>query len=128
MDVFHVTEDKITKELRRRAKVINFGIIYGISPFWSCSSIEISNTEAKNYIDQYFSKYPGIRNYMDKLYKNVEVKKFCFYAFWRRIHIPYINDRLATRRNFAERSAINAPIQGGAADLIKFAMHKVFQF
>ncbi len=128
MDVFHVTEDKITKELRRRAKVINFGIIYGISPFGLALQLEISNTEAKNYIDQYFSKYPGIRNYMDETIQECRSKSFVFTPFGRRIHIPYINDRLATRRNFAERSAINAPIQGGAADLIKFAMHKVFQF
>ena len=127
-DVFHLNKDKVTKELRRKAKIINFGIIYGISPYGLALQLEISNTEAKNYMDQYFLKYPGIKDYMDETINQCRGKGFIKTPFGRRIFIPLINDKIVTRRNFAERSAINAPIQGGAADLIKNSMFEVFNY
>ncbi len=128
MDVFHVDRTKVSKELRRKAKIINFGIIYGISPYGLASQLEISNGEAKHYMEQYFEKYPGIKDYMEKTINDCRNNTFVITPFGRRIYIPFINDKLATRRNFAERSAINAPIQGGAADLIKISMFDVFKF
>ncbi len=128
MDVFHLDREKITKELRRKAKIINFGIIYGISPYGLASQLEILNSEAKNYMEQYFKKYPGIKDYMEKTINDCRNNNFVSTPFGRRIYIPFINDKLATRRNFAERSAINAPIQGGAADLIKISMYDIFKF
>ena len=111
--------------VRRRAKAINFGIIYGISAFGLARQLGISNGEAKAYIDAYFEKYPGIADYMDEMKsycrKHGEVRTL----YGRRIHIPTIADKNPARRNFAERQAINAPIQGTAADVIKRAMIRV---
>ncbi len=128
MEVFQLTENQVTQELRRKAKIINFGIIYGISAYGLALQLEITNTEAKMYMDQYFKKYPGIKNYMEDTINECRSKGFVITPFGRRIFIPFINDKVATRRNFAERSAINAPIQGGAADMIKLAMPKVYEF
>ena len=128
MEVFQVPKEQINNELRRKAKIINFGIIYGISPFGLASQLEISNSDAKMYMDQYFLKYPGIKNYMRNTIENCRLNGFVSTLFGRRIFIPFINDKVATRRNFAERSAINAPIQGGAADMIKLAMPRVNNF
>ncbi len=128
MEVFQLSESKVTSELRRKAKIINFGIIYGISAYGLALQLEISNSEAKMYMDQYFAKYPGIKSYMEKTISNCRSKGFVVTPFGRKISIPFINDKVATRRNFAERSAINAPIQGGAADMIKLAMPKVHKF
>jgi DNA polymerase-1 len=111
--------------IRRQAKAINFGIIYGISAFGLARQLGITNGEAKAYIDAYFEKYPGIRDYMEdmKSYcrKHGEVRTL----YGRRIHIPTIADKNPARKNFAERQAINAPIQGSAADIIKRAMIRV---
>ena len=128
MEVFQLKKQELTSELRRRAKIINFGIIYGISPYGLANQLDISNSEAKTYIESYFSKYPGIDNYMKKTISQCRVNGFVMTPFGRRIFIPFINDKIAARRNFAERSAINAPIQGGAADLIKLVMPKVSIF
>ena len=128
MDVFQVNEDELTKELRRRAKTINFGIIYGISPYGLANQLEISNAEAKEYIDKYFKKYPGIQNYMNDTIVTCRENGFVTTLFGRKIYIPFIEDKIASRRNFGERSAINAPIQGGAADMIKRAMIKVAKY
>jgi DNA polymerase-1 len=128
MEVFQLSESKVTPELRRKAKIINSGIIYGISAYGLALQLEISNSEAKMYMDQYFAKYPGIKSYMEKTISNCRSKGFVVTPFGRKIFIPFINDKVATRRNFAERSAINAPIQGGAADMIKLAMPKVHKF
>ena len=92
------------------------------------SQLDISNSEAKNYIEQYFLKYPGIRDYMKNTIQSCKEKGFVCTPFGRRIFIPFINDKIATRRNFAERSAINAPIQGGAADMIKMSMPNIQKF
>ncbi len=120
--VFGVPEEGLDPALRRRAKAINFGIIYGISAFGLARQLGIAQGEAKRYIDAYFERFPEIRTYMD------ETKAFCHAhgyvrtPFGRRCHVPGIKDRTPARRSFAERAAINAPIQGGAADIIKRAM------
>ena len=128
MEVFQVDKKSLSSDLRRKAKTINFGIIYGISPYGLATQLDISNSEAKQYIESYFKKYPGIKEYMDKTVNDCRSKGFVITPFGRRIFIPFINDKVASRRNFAERSAINAPIQGGAADLIKLAMPKIYEF
>ena len=123
--VFNIPIEGMDPMVRRRAKAINFGIIYGISAFGLARQLGISNGEAKDYIDAYFEKYPGIRDYMEEMKaycrKHGEVETL----FGRRIHIPAIADNNPARRNFAERQAINAPIQGAAADIIKRAMIRV---
>ena len=124
-EVFQVDNQNVTDDLRRKAKTINFGIIYGISPYGLASQLDISNSEAKDYIEKYFKKYPGIQNYMTQTIEECRSKGYVKTLFGRKIYIPFINDKLAMRRNFSERSAINAPIQGGAADMIKRAMNKV---
>jgi len=128
MDVFQVDKTSLNSDLRRKAKTINFGIIYGISPYGLATQLDISNSEAKQYIESYFKKYPGIKEYMEKTVNDCRSKGFVVTPFGRRIFIPFINDKVVNRRNFAERSAINAPIQGGAADLIKLTMPKIYEF
>ncbi len=128
MEVFQVNKESLNNDLRRKAKIINFGIIYGISPYGLALQLEISNSEAKSYIENYFLKYPGIKEYMKNTIDLCRGKGHVFTPFGRRIYIPFINDKIASRRNFAERSAINAPIQGGAADLIKIIMPKIYNF
>ena len=128
MEVFQVDKKSLTSDLRRKAKIINFGIIYGISPYGLALQLEISNSEAKSFIESYFLKYPGIKEYMKKTIEFCRGNGFVYTPFGRRIHIPFINDKIVNRRNFAERSAINAPIQGGAADLIKIVMPKIYNF
>ena len=128
MEVFQVSKDEVTNELRRKAKIINFGIIYGISAYGLALQLEIPNSEAKMYMDQYFRKYPGIKDYMRNTIQECRSNGYVKTPFGRRIFIPFINDKVVTRKNFAERSAINAPIQGGAADMIKLAMPKVQKF
>ncbi len=127
-NIFQISENSLTSDHRRKAKTINFGIIYGISPYGLASQLDISNSEAKSFIDQYFLRYPGIKDYMKRTIQICRETGSVFTPFGRRIFIPFINDKIATRRNFAERSAINAPIQGGAADMIKLAMPKVSKF
>ena len=127
-DVFQVSENEMTSDLRRKAKTINFGIIYGISPFGLANQLDISNSEAKQFIEKYFQQYPGIKNYMANTIEFCRENGFVETLFGRRIHIPFINEKSVVRRNFAERSAINAPIQGGAADMIKKAMNKIDKF
>ena len=128
MEVFQLSKGEINQELRRKAKIINFGIIYGISAYGLASQLEIANSEAKMYMDKYFSKYPGIKDYMNSTILKCRSNGFVETPFGRRIFIPFINDKIASRRNFAERSAINAPIQGGAADMIKLAMPMVHKY
>ena len=120
--VFGVPIDGMDPMVRRNAKAINFGIIYGISPFGLARQLGIPQGEAKNYIDAYFTQYPGIRQYMEDTKEHARKHGYVETLFGRRCHTPQINDTQHNMRGFAERAAINAPIQGGAADIIKRAM------
>jgi DNA polymerase-1 len=123
--VFGVPLEGMDPMVRRQAKAINFGIIYGISAFGLSRQLDISNSEAKAYIDAYFEKYPGIKDYMESAKKQAHDTGFVETLFGRKIHIKSIKEKIPARRNFGERAAINAPIQGGAADIIKRAMIRV---
>ena len=107
---------------RRNAKAINFGIIYGISAFGLANNLGIGREEAKSYIDSYFKKFPGIADYMDAMKAEAKDKGFVETIFGRRVHLPGIKDKNPAVRQFAERQAINAPIQGAAADIMRRAM------
>lgn len=120
--VFGVPLEEVDKEMRRRAKTVNFGIIYGISAFGLSQRIGIPRKEAKEIIDNYFAKFPGIKNYMDTTISFAQQHGYVETLMGRRRYIRDINSRNATVRGFAERNAINAPIQGSAADMIKLAM------
>ena len=123
--VFDVSNNKVSSDLRRRAKAINFGIIYGISPFGLAKQLNISNTEAKEYISNYFKQFPGIRDYMSSQIDFCRHNGYVVTPFGRRIYISNINNKNNTIKSFAERQAINAPLQGGAADIIKMAMVEI---
>ncbi|MEN8195883.1 MAG: DNA polymerase I, partial [Pseudomonadota bacterium] len=120
--VFGVPVEGMEPMIRRQAKAINFGIIYGISAFGLARQLGITNGEAKAYIDAYFEKYPGIADYMEAMKSHCRKHGSVETLYGRRIHMPTIADKNPMRRNFAERQAINAPIQGTAADIIKRAM------
>jgi DNA polymerase-1 len=109
-------------EVRRRAKAINFGIIYGISAFGLAKQLGISREDAGAYIKTYFERFPGIRDYMDATKKRVHETGYVETIFGRRIHYPEVNTKNPSVRAFLERAAINAPIQGSAADIIRRAM------
>ncbi len=124
-EIFSLKENEINSDHRRKAKAINFGILYGISPYGLAKQLTITNSEAKEYITNYFNKYPDIKKYMDN---QIDFAKTNFYVetiFKRRINIKGIADKNFAVRGFAERQAINAPIQGSAADIIKLAMIKI---
>jgi DNA polymerase-1 len=121
-EVFGVPMQDMDALTRRRAKAINFGIIYGISAFGLANQLGITPGEAKAYIDAYFQRYPGIRDYMERMKEEARMKGFVTTPFGRRIWIPGIGVKNPAQRAFAERQAINAPLQGGAADVIKRAM------
>jgi len=121
-EVFDLKEDEVTKEYRSKAKAINFGIIYGISGFGLAKQLGISNTQAKDYIDSYLKTYPGIDNYMQEYIEFARTNGFVKTLSGRKCFIKNINDKNPIIRNEAERLAINAPIQGSAADIVKKAM------
>jgi DNA polymerase-1 len=123
--VFGIPVDGMDPMVRRRAKAINFGIIYGISPFGLAQQLGIPQAEAGAYIKAYFERYPGIRDYMERTKKSARERGYVTTLFGRRCHVPGINDRNPARRSFMERAAINAPLQGTAADIIKRAMIRV---
>ncbi len=125
--MFGVSIDEVDSELRRRAKTINFGIIYGISAHGLSARLGISRGEAADYIKLYFEQYPGIRKYMEATKQEAREKGYVTTLWGRRCHTPMINDRNPNRRAFAERAAINAPLQGSAADIIKRAMISVHE-
>ena len=120
--VFDVPVKGMNPMVRRQAKAINFGIIYGISAFGLARQLGISRTEAVQYIEAYFARYPGIRDYMDWTKECAAENGYVTTLYGRRCHVPGIKDNNSAKRSFAERAAINAPIQGGAADIIKRAM------
>lgn len=124
-EVFQVFPSFITSELRRHAKIINFGIIYGMSPFGLSKELGISQKMAKSYIDNYFARYKGVKQFIDRAIKDVKESKQTSTLLGRIRFLPDINSSNRNLRQFAERTAINTPIQGTAADLIKLAMIKV---
>ena len=128
--VFGIPIEDLDSEIRRSAKAINFGIIYGISSFGLSKQLSCSQSEAKNFIESYFDQFPKIKSYMDAMIENAKMKGYVETFFGRRIPIKGINSKNFQERSFAERQSINAPIQGSAADIIKRAMikiHNVFQ-
>ena len=120
--IFHVAPEAVTAEQRRHAKVANFGIIYGISAFGLSQRMGISRTEARNFIEEYFRSYPGVKEYMDRVVAQAREKGWVETIFGRKRFLPDIGSKNAVARGLAERNAINAPIQGSAADIIKLAM------
>ena len=123
--IFGVDAGTVDPAMRRQAKAINFGIIYGISAFGLSRQLGISNEEAAAYMKAYFERYPGIQDYMHRTKQFCRERGYVETLFGRRCHVPGIHDKNAARRNFAERAAINAPIQGTAADVLKRAMIRV---
>ena len=121
-EMFGVPLAEMTSDIRRRAKAINFGIIYGISAFGLANQLGISREDAGNYIKTYFQRFPGIRDYIEATKKTAHDKGYVETIFGRRIHYPEINTKNPSMRGFLERAAINAPIQGSAADIIRRAM------
>ena len=124
-EVFGVTLDEVTTEQRRSAKAINFGLIYGMSAFGLAKQLNIPRHEAQKYMDLYFERYPGVLEYMDSTREGAKEKGYVETVFGRRLYLPDIKASNGARRKGAERAAINAPMQGTAADIIKMAMIKV---
>lgn len=123
MRVFNIEKSEdVTPNDRRNAKAVNFGVVYGISDFGLSNNLEISRKEAKAYIETYFERYPGIKDYMERVVREARDKGYVETLFKRRREIPDINSRNFNVRGFAERTAINSPIQGSAADILKIAM------
>ena len=121
-EVFGTPPEQVTGEQRRAAKAINFGLIYGMSPFGLARQLGIDRAAARDYVDLYFERYPAVKRYMDETRERAKQQGFVETVFKRRLYIPEINSRNAARRQYAERTAINAPMQGTAADIIKRAM------
>ncbi len=127
-EVFSVPLDQVSKEQRRSAKAINFGLIYGMSAFGLAKQLDISRNQAQDYVDLYFSRYPGVKHYMQEMVELAKKQGYVETLFGRRLYLPEINARNGLRRKYAERTAINAPMQGSAADIIKRAMIQVDQW
>ncbi len=125
--VFGVTLDEVTKDMRRKAKTVNFGIVYGISVFGLSERLNIPRGEASEIIENYFSQYPGIKKYMDQTIAFAREHQYVETIMGRRRHINDINSSNGAVRGYAERNAINSPIQGSAADMIKLAMIRIFE-
>ena len=123
-EIFNTMPISVTSEQRRRAKAINFGLIYGMSAFGLARQLGVGRKEAQEYIDLYFERYPGVLAYMDRMRETAKADGYVETLFGRRLYLPEINARNAQRRQYAERAAINAPMQGSAADIIKLAMLK----
>lgn len=123
--IFHKPLEEVTRDERRKAKTANFGIIYGISAFGLAERMEVSRTEAKELIDSYFKTYPKVKEYMEKSVEVARERGYILTEFGRRRYLPDITSRNAVVRGYAERNAVNAPIQGTAADIIKIAMIRI---
>jgi DNA polymerase-1 len=121
-EIFNVLPDEVQSEQRRYAKVINFGLIYGMSAFGLASNLGIERSAAQNYIERYFNRFSGVKQYMDETRLAAKQRGYVETVFGRRLWLPEINSPNGPRRAGAERAAINAPMQGTAADLIKLAM------
>ncbi len=124
-EVFGVKDGEVSDEQRRRAKAVNFGLIYGMSAFGLARQLGISRSEAQEYVDTYFARYPGVKAFMDETRESARDKGYVETVFGRRLYLPEIKSRNAQRRQYAERTAINAPMQGTAADIIKRAMVRI---
>ena len=124
-EVFAVNLAEVSQEQRRRAKAINFGLIYGMSAFGLAKQLDIGRHDAQSYIDRYFERYPGVLSYMEDTRSKAAEQGYVKTLFGRRLYLPEINSSNGMRRQAAERTAINAPMQGTAADIIKLAMLKV---
>ena len=123
-----MTLDEVTDDQRRSAKAINFGLMYGMSAFGLAKQLGIARGEAQEYVDLYFDRYPGVKAYMDNIRESARERGYVETVFGRRLYLPEINARNVQRRQYAERSAINAPMQGTAADIIKKAMITVHEW
>ena len=121
-EVFEVALEAVSGEQRRKAKAINFGLIYGMSAFGLAKQLGITRTEAQQYVSLYFERYPGVKKYMDGIREQARAQGYVETLFGRRLYLPDINNKNVQRRQYAERTAINAPMQGTAADIIKRAM------
>ena len=121
-EVFDLPPEEVTPALRERAKAVNFGIIYGISDYGLSRQLGTTRQEAKAYIQRYFERLPGVHRYMERIVEEAKEKGYVTTILNRRRYLPDINHRNFNRRSFAERTAINTPIQGSAADIIKLAM------
>jgi len=124
--VFHTPFEEVTPLQRRNAKAVNFGIVYGISSFGLSQDLSITPKEAKAYIDEYFKTYPGIKSFLDKIVADAKKNGYCETMFGRRRPVPELKSSNFTQRSFGERVAMNSPIQGTAADIIKIAMLNVY--
>jgi DNA polymerase-1 len=124
-EVFSVAVDQVSSEQRRYAKTINFGLIYGMSAFGLAKSLGIDNSAARNFVDRYFQRYPGVKQYMESTRQSAKAKGYVETVLGRRLYLPEISSPNGPRRAGAERAAINAPMQGTAADLIKLSMNAV---
>ena len=125
--VFHTPYEEVTDLQRRNAKAVNFGIVYGISSFGLSQDLNISKKEAAEYIEQYFATYPKVKDFIDKLVEDAKENGYCDTIFHRRRPIPELSSSNFMQRSFGERIAMNSPIQGTAADIIKIAMIKVWR-
>ena len=126
-EIFEVNSEEVSSNMRRHAKVINFGIAYGMSAYGLSQDLDISVEEAQDYIDKYFEEFSGVKEYMDKSIKEAQEKGYVKTLFNRKRYIPEINSKNYHRRSFAERTAINTPVQGTAADIMKKAMIDVYE-
>ncbi len=126
-EIFGVDMDEVDSDLRGKAKAVNFGVIYGISDFGLAKNTGVTREEARKFIDAYFSKYPKVKEFMDKSVRLARKKGYAETILGRRRNIPDIDARIRQKRSFAERAAINTPIQGSAADIIKLAMVRIFR-
>jgi len=126
-EIFEVNSEEVSPNMRRHAKVINFGIAYGMSAYGLSQDLDIPVEEAQDYIDKYFEEFSGVKEYMDKSIKEAQEKGYVKTLFNRRRYIPEINSKNYHRRSFAERTAINTPVQGTAADIMKKAMIDVYE-
>jgi DNA polymerase-1 len=125
-EIFGVPIEQVDSDLRGKAKAVNFGIIYGISDFGLARNTGVSRAEARTFIEMYFTRYPKIREFMDAAIEKARKDGFVTTMLGRRRMIPDIQSRIFAKRSFAERTAINSPIQGSAADIIKLAMVKIY--
>lgn len=122
MEVFNVSADEVTSNMRRHAKAVNFGIVYGISDYGLSQSLGINRKEAGKFIEKYLDSYPGVKDYMEDIVHDAKQKGYVSTLLQRRRYLPEITSRNFNLRSFAERTAMNTPIQGSAADIIKKAM------